>query len=36
MSYRNFNVVSANNAITNPVIQNRVIIFDSCHPNASK
>ena len=31
-----FRVVSANSAITNPAIQNRVMIFDSCHPSCSK
>jgi hypothetical protein len=34
--YRSFNVVSANSAITNPAIQNLVMIFDSSHPSASK
>src|SRR5450755_64981 len=33
---RSFNVVSANNAITRPAIQNRVMIFDSGQPSASK
>ncbi len=31
-----FSVVRANNARTSPIIQNLAMIFDSCHPNASK
>src|SRR5690348_4087772 len=34
--YLSFNVVSANNAITRPAIQNRTITFDSGQPSASK
>ena len=34
--HRNFSVVRANNASTNPAIQKRAMIFDSCHPSASK
>ena len=35
-AHRNFKVVSANSAITKPRIQKRTMIFDSCHPSASK
>ncbi len=35
-SYLSFNVVNANKAMTNPAIQKRVMIFDSCQPSASK
>jgi hypothetical protein len=34
--YLNFNVVKANNAITKPAIQKRVMILDSGQPSASK
>ena len=34
--HRSFNVVNANSAITSPAIQNRMMIFDSCQPRASK
>ena len=34
--HRSFNVLSANSAQTKPAIQNRVMIFDSGQPSASK
>ena len=34
--HRNFSVVSANNAISRPAIQKRMITLDSAHPNCSK